>query len=201
MSWELSTKGLITWENFRLGWKKPQLHEIFQSGLKLKSGVNPGRNLSVVFLVLPIHVFSLASIIFSARTWSFLVRLHGIFQSGQPGWNFLHVIVSSVFKYFGRPGWNFGQAEILHFINPLRQHNISQDEQWYGTIVLCKWTWDRRADWLQTELMENGTNDRVCLQWFEVKDLGDWSLRVSRTGDVLMTSNDETTTRCLLKKS
>ena len=81
-------KWLITWENFiqgwysisRTGWKKSRLHEIFQPGLKLKSEVNPGRNLSVACVVLAICIFSRQSIVFSARaekmiTWDFSVRV------------------------------------------------------------------------------------------------------------------------------
>ena len=54
----------------------------FHSGLKQKSEVNPGRNLSVAFVVLAIYIFPRFSIIFSARlkffraiTWDFSARV------------------------------------------------------------------------------------------------------------------------------
>ena len=62
---------LIAWENFSPTdwvWKMSWLYEIFQPGLKPKSKVNPGRNLSVALVVLAIGIFPRLSIIFSART-------------------------------------------------------------------------------------------------------------------------------------
>ena len=66
----------------RPGWKKPWLHKTFQPGLKLKSEVYPGRNLSVAFVVLAICIFPRLSIIFRARvgifraiTWDFSAQV------------------------------------------------------------------------------------------------------------------------------
>ena len=108
--------------------KKSRLHEIFHPGLKLKSEVNSGRNLSVGFAVLTICIFPRLSTIFPARTEIFSCDYMGFFSPGssnraeiQPGLKFsscnrelcfLSILLEGRAKISAR-------AEILHVINPL----------------------------------------------------------------------------------
>ena len=62
------------------GLKKSRLHEIFQLGLKLKSEVNPDRNLSLAFVVLAIYIFPHLPIIFSALAEIFSCDYMGFFS-------------------------------------------------------------------------------------------------------------------------
>ena len=89
--------------------KSPDYMKIFQPGLKLKSEVNPGRNLSVAF-VLAISIFPRLSIISSDQDEIFSCDYMGFFSPGSSNQAeaFSTRSRAPFFKYFvRRPSWNF----------------------------------------------------------------------------------------------
>ena len=58
------------------------MHDKFQPGLKLKSEVDPGRTLSVAFIVLAFYIFVRASIVFLARAEIFSCDYKRFFSPG-----------------------------------------------------------------------------------------------------------------------
>ena len=158
----------------RVGWKKPRLHEIFQPGLKLKSEVNPGRNLSVAFVVLVICIFFRVSIIFSARVEIFSCDYTGVFipvnlaeifspgsskraetSSRNPELRFTSILSES------RPGI-LALAENLHVIG-LWDFNLVHNLPLLSWQMLYNGSWFGYLHWIFLEYLDLGIFNTIGL--------------------------------------